>query len=217
MYVIICGGGVLGESLAQSLIAKKQDVVVVEVKKDRAKYLGANLDALVISGSGTDRKILDEAGIERAEVLVAATGDDTKNLMICQHARKAKVRKVIARINESSNLELFVGIADVPIDITSAAVSTFTQAVSLTHEHILAPIAGGRGKLLQIPIPDSSPMKGKKADSIDLGENAHIALIDRNGQLIFDFKKLILFAGDIIYLMAASEDVQKINKKFAGG
>ena len=216
MYVIICGGGVLGESLAEALISKKLDVVVIEINKERAKHLAASLDALVICGSATDRKILDEAGLEKAEVLVASTGDDTQNLMVCQHARKAKVAKVIARINESSNLELFLGIADVPIDITSAAVSTFAQAVSLTHEHILSPIAGGRGKLLQVPITEDSPVKGRRISEITLGPGANIALLDRNGQLIFDFKNLILFSGDILYIMATSGEAQKINRKLTG-
>jgi len=216
MYVIICGGGVLGESLANSIIDKKHDVVVIEVKKDRAKYLAANLDALVLNGNAADRKILDEAGLEKAEVLVAATADDTKNLMICQHAKTAKVPKIITRVNESSNLELFLGIADTAIDITSAAISTFSKAVSLTHEHVLTPFAGGSGKLLQIPVTETSPVKGKKAKDLNFGPNANVALIDRNGQLVFDFDKIALFVGDILYIVAKAEEVQKINKMLMG-
>ena len=206
----------MGESLAESLIGKKEDVVVIEANKERAKHLASTLDALIINGSGTSKKILDESGVEKAEVLVAATGDDTKNLMICQLAKKAKVGKVIARVNESSNLEIFVGIADVSIDITSAAVSTFDEAVSITHEHILSPLAGGRGKLLQIPISEASPIKGIKINDLPLPPEAKAVLIDRNGQLIFDITDLILFSGDILYVIAKSEEASKINKKLMG-
>lgn len=216
MYVIICGGGILGESLAEALIEKKQDVVVIEADKDRAKHLATTLDALVINGNATSKKILDESGIAKAEVLVAATGDDTKNLMICQLAKKEKVGKVIARVNTASNLEIFVGIADVSIDITSAAVSTFDDAVSITHEHVLSPLAGGRGKLLQIPITEPSPVKGTKIKDLPIPNEARAVLLDRNGQLIFDFEDLILFSGDILYIIAKSDEASKINKKLMG-
>ena len=216
MYVIICGGGVLGESLAKSLIAKRADVVIIEQKKERAKHLAATLDALVINGNATEKAILYEAGVEKAEVLVAATSDDTKNLMICQLAKKSNVAKVIVRVNESSNLELFVGIANVSIDITSAAVSTFTEAVSLTYEHIISPLAGGRADLLQIPVTDTSPIVGKKVEGLRLGNDASPVLIDRTGQLIFDLRNLTLFSGDILYVITSSEQVRKVNKKLVG-
>ena len=216
MYVIVCGGGVLGAALAQSLVEKKEDVVVIEPNRTRTKHLAATLDALVINGSATEKNIMEQAGVDKAEVLVAATGDDTKNLMISQLAKKSNVRKVIARVNESSNLELFVGIADVAIDITAAAVSTFTEAVSISHEHVLAPVAGGRGKLLQIPITNDSPVRGVKAKDLPLEKESKIVLLDRNGQLIFELENLTLFAGDILYIVAKSEEVGKINKKLVG-
>ena len=216
MYVIICGGGGLGNELAKSLIAKHEDVVIIEQDSKNAKKLANKLDALIINGSATDDGILKEAGIDKAEVIVASTGDDTKNLMICQLAKKHKVARIITRVNQSSNLELFVGVADVAIDLTSAAGETFTRAVSIAHEHILAPLAGGRAKLLQIPITESSPARGKKISEVDLGDDGNIVTVDRNGEIIFNFEDLQALSGDILYVIGKTDSVHKINKKLTG-
>jgi len=216
MYVIICGGGGLGSELAKSLIAKHEDVVVVDSNAKVAKSLANNLDALVINGSATDSKVLEEAGIDKAEVLVAATGDDTKNLMICQLAKKHKVGRVITRVNESSNLELFVGIADVSIDLTSAESETFTRAASIAHEHVLTTIGGGRAKLLQIPVTENSPVRGKDITQIELGDNGRVVTVDRGGEIIFRFEDLKALSGDILYVIGKTDAIHKINKKLTG-
>ena len=87
MYAVIVGGGKVGYYLAKSLVFEGHEVLVLEKDVDRAKIINEELGAVTIRGNGCELPILEEAGVSRADVLVAATGDDEINLIACQIAK----------------------------------------------------------------------------------------------------------------------------------
>lgn len=109
MYVLIVGGGKVGETLAQDLAKGKHDVALVEKDDLIARKIAEDLDkVLVISGDGCDPAKLEDAGIARAQVVSAVTGEDEDNLIICQLARDTfGVPRVIARVNNPRNETIF--------------------------------------------------------------------------------------------------------------
>ncbi len=107
MYVIIIGGGKLGLRVAMDLIADDKDVTLIEKDENRCKFIATQLDTMVICGSGTDRKTLENAEINEADVFVAATGNDETNLLASLLARQYKPRKIIARVNEPQHEKVF--------------------------------------------------------------------------------------------------------------
>ena len=108
LYVIIAGAGKVGWNLARELIEKGHEVTCVE--QDRRRYLTVEqeLEHAVQYGDATELWVLERAGIQRADLVVAVTGDDEDNLLICQVAKdKYGVERVIARVKNPRNRQHF--------------------------------------------------------------------------------------------------------------
>ncbi len=102
------GGGRLGLQVALDLIADDKDVTIIEKDENRCKFLATQLDTMVICGSGTEIKTLENAEINEANVFVAATGNDESNLLASLMAKEYKPGKIIARVNEAQHEKVFI-------------------------------------------------------------------------------------------------------------
>src|SRR3989338_3007995 len=104
MYIIVVGAGKVGYFLAKRLCQSKHTISIIEKDKNICEEIAKELEALVINGDGCDPRILEEAGIERADVLAAVTGEDEDNLIICQLAKERfSVQRTVARVNNPDN------------------------------------------------------------------------------------------------------------------
>ena len=104
MYIIVVGAGKVGWNLARELLEKDHEVTVIE--SDRRRYLTVEqeLEHNVSYGDASELWVLERAGIQRADMMIAVTGDDEDNMLICQVAReKYLVDRVIARVNNPRN------------------------------------------------------------------------------------------------------------------
>src|ERR687885_2114305 len=108
MYAIVAGGGKVGFFLARELIDQGHEVLIIENNPERAEFIANELGNVVLRGNADEASTLAEAGAERADVVVAVTGDDEDNLVLCQVAkRRVGTRPTIARINDPRNKRLF--------------------------------------------------------------------------------------------------------------
>src|ERR671938_503623 len=108
MYVIVVGAGKVGWNLARELIDKGNELTIVESDRRRYEVVEEELEHAVQYGDGSELWVLERAGIERADLVIAVTGDDEDNILICQVAReKYGVEGVIARCNNPRNLQHF--------------------------------------------------------------------------------------------------------------
>ena len=109
MYLLIAGGGKVGSNLARTLIRTGHEVTLIEQRADRFDTLEAELEHQVHKGDATELYVLERAGIKRPpDIVVAVTGDDEDNIIICQLARERYgVAKVIARVNDPRNQPYF--------------------------------------------------------------------------------------------------------------
>ncbi len=104
MYIIVVGAGKVGWNLARELLDKNHEVTVIE--SDRRRYLTVEqeLEHNVSYGDASELWVLERAGIQRADMVIAVTGDDEDNMLICQVAReKYEVERIIARVNNPRN------------------------------------------------------------------------------------------------------------------
>ena len=106
MYIVVNGGGKVGSHLAQMMTRSGHDVAIIEKRDEVVEKLAGELDsaALIIHGDGCDAAFQEDAGMARADVFVASTGDDDDNLVACQLAKTAfGVPRTVARVNNPKN------------------------------------------------------------------------------------------------------------------
>jgi trk system potassium uptake protein TrkA len=113
MNIVIVGAGKVGYFLAKRLHQNKHIVSIIEKDRIVCDELARQLDILVINGDGCEPDILEQAGIARADVLAAVTGDDEDNLIICQVAKeKFEVHRTVGRVNNPDNEKNIFGTWD---------------------------------------------------------------------------------------------------------
>ena len=108
MFVLIVGGGKVGSYLTRALLNQGHEVVIVEKEERKARVLEQLIEQKVtVVGDGCDPLVLDQAGITRADAVVADTGDDEDNLVVCLIAKKKGKTRCIARVNNPANKMIF--------------------------------------------------------------------------------------------------------------
>ncbi|MGA1875164.1 MAG: potassium channel family protein [bacterium] len=208
MYIVLIGGGNVGFHLAKSLTRDKHTVVVIERDYDQCRYISERLNVLVINGNGCEKRYLREAGIERADVMAAVTGDDENNLIACQVAKKAfAVKRTVARVNDPRNEYSFsqLGI-DVPVNSTSIIAKIIEEETTL--EDILPLFTFKKGKLaiIRVDLPNFSPVRDKKVKDIKLPKDCVLVSILRGEDLLIPSGDTVLQEGDEVVALTTIEN-----------
>lgn len=122
MFVLIVGGGKVGSYLTRALLRQGHEVVIIEKQERKAVLLEQLLDQKVaVVGDGCDPLVLEQAGLKRADVVVADTGDDEDNLVVCLIAKKNATARCIARVNNPANKTIFESLdTENPITVISS-------------------------------------------------------------------------------------------------
>ncbi len=214
MHIIIAGGGHIGERLARLLLAENHDVVIVENAESRSKELATELDALVILGDCASMDVLKDAGIDKADALMATTHDDKTNLITCRIAKSYNVPHVVSRVAEPDNDRLFLDLGiDATIDTTHLLVGAMRNALS-GDSKIVAGIGNDMGRIMQFYVNEKSKMLGKRLDALHSDLHEPIC-ITRGGQLIFAGGNVQLLEGDILFMLVREEAVKTVTKMMA--
>src|SRR5918911_3694182 len=141
MYVLIAGGGKVGANLTRTLLRTGHEVTLIEQRPYRFDKLEAEFEHQVIRGDATELYVLERAGIKRPpDLVVAATGDDEDNIVICQLAReKYGVQNVIARVNDPRNQVYFDLLGISPTVCSTASIMALIEHEVPEHElvHLL--------------------------------------------------------------------------------
>jgi len=204
MYVIVVGGGKVGYYLTKTLLAEGFEVLLIERNPEKVESFIERFGAVVISGDGAEAATLAAAGAARADIVIAVTGEDEDNLVICQMAKtKFHVGRTIARVNNPKNEQLFrmLGI-DVTVSQTnyilhlieqSIPEQSFVHLLSLRHEDLA---------IVDAKIHTSSPVAHRSIGEITLPPNCIIAAVSRGPQLIVPTATTELMPGDDVIAIA---------------
>lgn len=199
MNIIIVGCGKLGMTLAKQLCAENHSVTMIDENADRLHRVTDTLDAMGVIGNGINHNTLVEAGIQEADLLVAATGNDEKNLLCCVLGRKAGHCETIARIRnpiyneESEYLRREFGISMI-INPDFAAAAEIFSIFQFPFAQRVDSFAKGNVYIFHVKIKKNSPLVGKRVMNLrgDFKANVLVCTINRgedvfipNGQFIF--------------------------------
>jgi trk system potassium uptake protein len=217
MYVLVAGGGKVGFHLAQELLDGNNEVLVIERDPGRAAQIADEIGDNVLAGDSCEATTLDAAGVARADLVAAVTGDDEDNLVICEIARCRGVPRTIARINNPKNEFLFKkrGI-ETTISATQAVLAQIEQELP-THEMIpLLQLHSGL-ELVEIKIPATSPVVGRSIREVLLPPESMISLIvDPGGMPRMPSGDTRLNAGDALVLVTRRETMGALREVLIG-
>ncbi len=218
MYIVIVGGGRIGFHLAQKLISDKHNVCVIEKEKAHCESLSQNLDAIVILGDGCEPRYLEEAQVNRADVVAAVTAKDEDNLVICQLAKEVfNVRRTVAKVNNPKNEHVFSELGvDVPINSTTIIAKIIEEEVSFDDFINLMTFKRGKLALVRVDIVADSPVVNKRVKDIRLPENSVLVSIVRGQNIIVPSGDTILKQADDIVALTLISNEQELLKALIG-
>ena len=223
MKVIILGAGELGKNLASILVKDHHDVVVVDTNAPLLQRLQNLLDVMVIQGNCSSVKVLKEAGIDSADLLVAASSDEAANILACKVASHYKVERTFCRLYNNDFFENDDGLTPEAFGITDLIIpedETVDKIINvLVNASILEKIKLSHPKavLAAYKVTETSILAGtviRDVPQIDVLAHVRFAAIVRDGVLLPPAGDTVLTPGDEIYVSGLSKDVDRAIRRF---
>src|SRR3712207_2248937 len=217
MYVVICGGGKVGWNLARELIEKGNEVTLVEQDRRRYLIIEEELEHAVQYGDATELWVLERAGIQRADLVIAVTGDDEDNILICQMAKeKYLCDRTIARVNNPRNLQHFklLGIhpAVSATDLILRLIEHEVPQYGLVH---LLDLRDEQLEIIEIEVMDDAPAADQKVADVQIPEGSLIISVLRSGRGFVPKADTVIQAGDEVLLVLDPGLEADITRQFA--
>jgi trk system potassium uptake protein TrkA len=203
MYVIIVGAGKVGWNLARELINKGHEVTVIESNLRRYQIVEEELEHAIQYGDGSELWVLERAGIERADLVIAVTGDDEDNILISQVAReKYGVPRIVARCNNPRNLQHFklLGISPVvsATDLILRLIEHEVPEYGLVH---LLDLPAEQLEIIELVVDAGSPAAGRRVGDLELPDGALVTAILRNGNGFVPNPDSVIEPGDEVLVV----------------
>ena len=207
MYIIIGGGGDVCYYLTKSLLNQGHEVLLLEKGSARFQALSDELGQSVVRGDACEARTMEEVGASRADIVIAVTGEDDDNLVICQMAKKRfSVGRTIARLNNPKNELIFqkLGI-DVTVSPTRSILSLIEAEIPGSTFVTLMTLKRAGLEIMEIRIPPNSPIVGKTLNTINLPRSGNITLIIRDKEYIVPTADTKILANDEVYALVSRE------------
>ncbi|MHB1834103.1 MAG: potassium channel family protein [Solirubrobacteraceae bacterium] len=217
LYVIIAGAGKVGWNLARELIAKDREVTLIESDHRRFRVVADELEHCVQYGDATEIWVLERAGIQRADLVIAVTGDDEDNILICQVAKeKYGCDRIVARVNNPRNLDHFktlgvqpaVSATDLILRLIEHEVPEYglIQLLALEEEHL---------EIIELEVAEGCDVAGKRVSDVILPEGSLIISVLRAGEGFVPRPDSVIRAGDQVLLILNPGLEGQITPRFA--
>jgi trk system potassium uptake protein TrkA len=218
MYIIIAGGGKVGYYLTKTLVNEGYEILLIEKSPKKVAVYAERFGSVVMEGDAAELSTLEAAGAARADVVVAVTGDDEDNLVICQTAKRLfNVPRTIARVNNPKNEEIFrrLGI-DVTVSSTNIILSIIEQEIperGLVH---LMTLKHAQVAIVEATVEEGAPVAGKTLAELDIPPNVIVSAVLRDGSLILPKGDTVLQPDDEVIALANRENEEAFREMMTG-
>jgi trk system potassium uptake protein TrkA len=206
-FVIVVGAGKTGYNLTKLLMESGHEVLLVE--KDKARYfeLNAELGESIFLGDAAESDVLKAIGTNRANVLVAVTGDDDANLVICQMAKIMYMTpRAIARISNPKNEDIFSALGvDNVVNTTKIVNSLIEKEVDAGMIVPIFEMKGGKVELVETELSSNSQILNRPIRDVRLPEDSLIVSIVRGDDVVFPHGNTVLQEGDTVMFLISKE------------
>ncbi len=222
MKIIIIGAGVVGHTIAKRLSSEAQDVVIIERDEKRIKEISESLDVKVIHGSGSNPKVLMDAGVEQSDMVIAVTDSDEVNMIACLIAgSQSRVPKKIARIREPDYVNYtqifekdYLDL-DFNINPEKAAAERIMKIIEVPGAVDVAEFAESKVKLVGIKLTPTCGAVGQKLKDLkDLHPDHRVIIVAiyRGSETIIPNGLTVLLAGDLVFAVTVPTEIPNLVK-----
>lgn len=218
MYILIVGGGKVGYYLTKTLVNEGFEILLIEKNPKKVAVYGERFGSVVVEGDGAELATLEAAGAARADVVVAVTGDDEDNLVVCQTAKRLfNVPRTIARVNNPKNEEIFrkLGI-DVTVSATNLILNIIEQEIperGLVH---LITLRHAQIAFVEATVEQGAPVAGKTLADVNFPANVVISAVVRSGSLVIPRGDTVLQPNDEVIALANKESEEAFRQMMTG-
>ena len=218
MYFVVAGGGEVGYHLSKALLESGHEVMIIERDRKRAIWIEEQLGSVVINAPADEGKYQIQAGCQRADAVLAVTGDDEDNLIISQLAKlKCGANRVIARVNNPKNEIVFKAMGiDETLSSTRVLMGVIEQELPTGGFMPLMPLTGSHLELIEAEIAAGTPPAGKEIRTLGLPKGALIGGIVRKGEILHAHGDAILEVGDRIIVFSPTAAEQQVREALFG-
>ena len=220
MNIIIVGCGKVGAALAEELNEEGNNITVVDLDSAKVNAVSASFDVMGVIGNGATHTVLQEAGILRADLLIAVTGSDELNLLCCLIAKKAGNCQTIARVRspqysrEAPYLKDELGLAMV-INPEYTAAAEIARVLRFPSAMKIDTFARGRVEMMKFRLPENSPLVGCAVK--ELAAKFHcdvlICTVEREDEALIANGNLVFEDKDVISLIATPKNANDFFRK----
>jgi len=218
LRVIIIGAGKVGFSIAEMLTTENHDVVVIEKDEDRERIVQEHIDVQTINGSGANIRVLEEAGVREADLVIAVTEMDELNMVACLLAKQYGVPKTVARVRNPEYVEVgdrspgpSIGI-DLVINPERVTAMEIAKLIEVPEAIDVEYYADGQVQLLELRIDKHAPVIDKKLKDLDFTYPSLIIAILRDGEIIIPRGDDYVLANDVVFIVGKTVDMTEIEK-----
>ena len=218
MYMIVVGGGKVGYYLAKELVDKGHEVLIIEKDRAKATSIAEELGSVVMRGDGCEAATLAQAGTSRADVVIAVTGDDEDNLVVCQLAKaKFNAPRTIARINNPKNEPIFrlLGV-DVSVSHTELILAQIEERIPAHPLLHLMRIREAGLEIVEATLDKSSPVVGRKIKSLTLPPDTKLLVIIRGQNTVVPVGDTVTEIGDEVIALTREGSEQLLREALMG-
>ncbi|MCM1244625.1 MAG: Trk system potassium transporter TrkA [Roseburia sp.] len=220
MKIIIVGCGKVGSTLAEELNKEDNEVTVIDRRYAAVEEMSNKFDVMGVAGNGASYKTQMEAGIEKADILIAVTGSDELNLLCCLIAKRAGNCQTIARVRNpeySDEINFVKGALGLAMTINPefAAAQEIARVLRFPSAIRIDTFAKGRVEMLKFRVPADSSLDGMLVMSIapKLGADILVCAVEREGEIFIPKGDFRLQGKDVVSIIARPKKASDFFKK----
>ncbi len=217
MKIIIAGAGEVGSHLAKMLSNENQDIIVIDSDQEKLDNLDSHYNLMTMKGSTSSFETMRNAGIGSADLYIAVTPYETRNIASCSFAKSLGVKKTVARIDnyEFMKPENRKIIRDLGVDTLIYPEYVASQAIDLSLSHNWArywvELGDGQLNLIGVKIRDNSSLCGIRIKDMPVSaHHFHVAAIKRNAETVIPGGNDTIENNDIVYFITSPEYIDEV-------
>lgn len=220
MKLVIVGAGKIGATLVEKLSKEEHDIVIVDKDAEVVEQIVNRYDVRGVCGGGADRMILEEAGVNTADFVIACTSRDELNILCCMLAKKLGAAHTIARVRDPEYfMEMEYMKEELDLDMwfnpelrtakEIADILAFPSAINVET------FAGGAAVMIELRIKENSPMIGKTVMEFvkEVQSKVLFSAILRDGKVYIPKGDFVMQEGDVLHITSSEEEITAFSKK----